>query len=123
MLTTCKGIRRIVWVACLSATLALQGCISPTKFARPYTDEAQLSADTRDCAQWEPVAKGVVVGVGEGAMAGVVVAKSSGGNDKGAAAVAAFIALIYGIGMGAMIAQDDVKNYDSCMAARGYHPV
>jgi hypothetical protein len=106
---------------CLVATL-LQGCISPTQYARPGTDAAQLTSDTHACAQWDPVAKGIVLGIGNGAMAGAAVA-TDGASDRDAAAVAAVIGLVYGLVTGAVFAQEEVRDYDRCMQAKGYHAV
>jgi hypothetical protein len=122
MRTTWRGIRRIAWGAGLSVAVGLQGCISPTNYARPETDEAQVTADVHDCAQWKPVVHGAVIGAGYGALAGVAVAKN-GATDRNAAIVASVIALLYSIAWGVVYAEQDVRNYDRCMAAKGYHPV
>ncbi|HVZ02970.1 MAG TPA: hypothetical protein VHA35_25895 [Dongiaceae bacterium] len=127
MRTTCGGIRRISCAAGLCLVVALpapllQGCISPTNYARPGTDQAQVKADIDACTQWRPVMAGVVFGVGEGAIAGAAVA-ANGAKDRNAAIVAAVIGVLYGLIMGRLSAEHDVKNYDRCMVAKGYHPV
>jgi len=127
MRTAWGGIRRIPMVTGLCLTLALPapllgGCIGPTQFARPGTDQAQLAADKHDCAQWAPAVKGAVVGVGYGAMAGAAVSVN-GASDRNAAIVASFVALLYGVATGTIIAGQEVRNYDRCMEARGYRPV
>jgi hypothetical protein len=120
MRTTSGSIRRAACIAALCLAVGLQGCISPTQYARPDTNEAQLTADTHDCTQWDPAVKGVVTGVGYGAMTGIA-ASASGVRDRDAAIVALLIGVIYGMAFGAIAAQEDVKYYDRCMLAKGYH--
>jgi len=127
MLTTWGGNRRKACVAGLCFAVALpapllQGCISPARFARPGTDEAQLTADKHDCATWAPVVKGVVIGAGYGAIAGGAVS-ANGATDRNAAIVAAVIGIFYGVAIGALSARENVKDYDRCMLGKGYHAI
>ena len=120
MRTTSGRIGRALIVGGLCLALTLQGCISPTHYARPDTDSQQVEADTHECAQPGPVIAGIVAGGALGAVAGAGT-KATGSSTGAAVLIGLLIAGAYGL-TAAIMSRGDVAEYDRCMQAKGYHP-
>src|SRR3569833_2387657 len=116
MRTTLGSIRRLSCIVALCLTLVLEGCISPTEYARPGTGPEQLESDTHDCAVVSPAVAGVHAGGAFGALAGGE-ASATGSSNGAAVAIGLLIGVTFGVIAGLMTTPD-VAEYDRCMQAK-----
>jgi hypothetical protein len=108
--------------ALISASLALQACVSDTTFLRDGNatpDPQQLETDASGCREIGPLVAGFFGGAAYGALQGSLIGISTGGPGP-AAAVGAGVGAIIGLVAGAVVSADG-EAFDRCMAEKGYH--